>query len=331
MKKKIIVILSIIILTIIAVVILAKKDTIEETRDTLPYIIQGSTIIEKDIKKGMTIKDGSENEWVWIEVPKTKVFKTAKNETDYKAIKTDIKEYIKDYSSEKYDDIDISEKLLTSIYRYGGFWISRYEIGTELIRTEEEEQLSTPLSQPDKYVYNYVTWNQARETVGKMSENEYKSDLLYGFQWDLVCKFIEENGYTNQGEKITEEMINNNSSKWGNYYSSSFRIDRGKYSTNYGIDYKQAETEEIKKEYKNALFTTGASEQNKACNIYDFAGNVSEWTLENELNNQDWKTIRDGSFYFNYGGNDPVNGRYSIEESSRNNNYGFRACLIKLD
>ena len=84
-----------------------------------------------------------------------------------------------------------------------------------------------------------------------------------------------------------------------------------------------------KKSYKNLLLTTGASERNKTCNIYDFAGNVSEWTLESVKYEKDWSVIRDGSFYFNYGGNDPANGRYRLDKNSSSSSYGFRVMCIK--
>lgn len=334
MKKKIFITITIILFLIIigATLYFFKPNKIQsdDVQDTIPYLLdEECEIIEEDVKKGMTIKDSFGNEFVWIVVPKTEVFKTATDETDYNGILMDIKEYVKDYSQEGYKDNEVPENVLASIYNYGGFWISRYEIGVEAIRNGRNESLQIPISKPNKFVYNYVTYNQAKELATKISDSKYDSNLLYGFQWDLVCKYIEENGYNSIGEKITQEMINNNSSLWGNYYSSDFIINRGQYSLNYGKDYISAENEETKEAYKNYLFTTGASEQNKACNIYDFAGNVSEWTLENSIENLDYNIIRDGSFYFNYGGNDPVSGRYIISPNSSNNSYGFRISITK--
>lgn len=331
MKKKItisLVIIILIILIISATIIFQKQN--KNIEETTPYLLnEKCEIIEKDTKKGMTIKDDYSNEWVWIVVPKTKVFQKAKNETDYENIINDIKEYTKDYSSEEYEDIDIQKEVLTSIYKYGGFWISRYEIGTQEVRKQTEEISEEPISKPNKYVYNNITLNQAKELSSKISNGEYKSNLLYGFQWDLVCKFIEENGQTIDNQKINKQMINMNSTSWGNYYSSKFTINRGKYSYDYGETYTDAKEEETKEAYRNLLFTTGASEQNKMCNIYDFAGNVSEWTLENKKQSKEWCIIRDGSFYFNYGGNDPVNGRYELTSDSKGSSYGFRICIIK--
>ena len=328
MKKSLVIVIILILLLISIMFILKSKD--KKNKDTFPYLFdENCEIIESDVKKGMTIKDSFSNEWVWIEVPKSEVFLTAKNEDDLEAIESDIKEYIKDYREEGYEDLNINKDSLKSIYNYGGFWISRYEIGTENVRNQDDKLIDEPLSKPNKYVYNYVDLNQAKELSSKISDGKYNTSILYGFEWDLVCKFIEKNGYTLDGKKISEEMINSNSSLWGNYYSSSFTINRGKYSINYGENYIDSKNNEQKKSYRTYLFTTGASEQNKVLNIYDFAGNVSEWTLESFTDNENESVIRDGSFYFNYGGNDPVNGRYNLSTSSNGNNYGLRICLIK--
>ena len=51
------------------------------------------TVIESDASKGIVIKDKNNREWVWIVVPKTTVFKTAKSSTDYTNIKNDLITY----------------------------------------------------------------------------------------------------------------------------------------------------------------------------------------------------------------------------------------------
>ena len=57
----------------------------------------GATIIEGDATKGIVIKDSKDNEWVWVEVPKTEVFKTATKADEYNKIKADLIEYAIDY------------------------------------------------------------------------------------------------------------------------------------------------------------------------------------------------------------------------------------------
>lgn len=41
---------------------------------------------------------------------------------------------------------------------------------------------------------------------------------MFGIQWDLVCKILEEN------TKLAKEDINSNSSAWGNYSNVSYDI-----------------------------------------------------------------------------------------------------------
>ncbi len=309
----------------------------KNVQDTYPYLLsENDTILESNTKEGMTIKDAYGNEWVWIVVPKSKVFLTTKQEQDYENIEKDIKEYAKEYSKEDYEDflekeeyITLKNKTLSSIYQYGGFWISRYEVGTTEIRNNKNMPTTEPFSQANLYVYNYVTFSQSEEISSHISNQKYNSHLLFGFQCDLVCKFIEENGFQQNKEKITKEMILGNSNSWGNYYSSFFPLDRGFYSENNGNNYYDISTIKEKKAYQNLLLTTGASERNKTCNIYDFAGNISEWILEYPKNEKKWNVIRDGSFYFNYGGNDPANGRYQLNANSSSSSYGFRIMIIK--
>ena len=47
-----------------------------KTEDTNPagVVPENSTVVEADANKGIVIKDKNDNEWVWVEVPKTTVF-----------------------------------------------------------------------------------------------------------------------------------------------------------------------------------------------------------------------------------------------------------------
>lgn len=59
------------------------------------------------------------------------------------------------------------------------------------------------------------------------------------------------------------------------------------------------------------LLTTGASENTKKMNIYDFAGNEWEWTVE-KIDNTNNPCINRGGYYGYYGSN--------FTSSYRNNN-----------
>ena len=58
-------------------------------------------VIENDLSKGIVIKDSKNNEWVWVVVPKTEVFTTAKSASEYNNIKADLIAYATDYREGK--------------------------------------------------------------------------------------------------------------------------------------------------------------------------------------------------------------------------------------
>ena len=61
---------------------------------------KGATLIEGDATKGIVIIDSKDNEWVWVEVPKT-VFKTATKADEYDKIKADLIKYASIYREGK--------------------------------------------------------------------------------------------------------------------------------------------------------------------------------------------------------------------------------------
>lgn len=85
---------------------------------------------------------------------------------------------------------------------------------------------------------------------------------------------------------------------------------------------------EIKETGKRYLLTTGASNHNRAYNVYDIAGNLSEWTEEGCVSStissiQTAHCIRGGSS--NYSTN-PVCTR-DIGDYSAQSEFGFRIVL----
>lgn len=252
------------------------------------------------IENGLVIKDSNDNEWVWIVVPNS-AFTTAINNSDYDNIKADLIEYAKDYRKESstqdfdwhdewYDGCGIEDsktytklynKMLSSVYTNNGFWISRYEIGdstateSSTVRTSSSGTSGKAVSQANKIPYNFVTCSEAQMLASEMSTNSDKtSSLLFGIQWDLICKFLEENS------DLTYDDIATDSTSWGNYSNSSITLLQGKYNTSpESTNSKWLDITSCKKNGR-LLLTTGASEETKRVNIYDFAGNEWEWTLE---------------------------------------------------
>ena len=175
-------------------------------------------------------------------------------------------------------------ELTKSIYKYGGFYIGRYEAGSETERTSSSGVTTLGIKQ-DMYPYNYVEWGDSESSIGTTgavylsnslyNTNEYgaTSMLCTGACWDSMLDFIKDSKHS-----VTD------STKWGNYSNSeTFEITRGAYAVynnntlgsfnNVGSKYSKMKNTSI-------LLTTGATERNCSKNIYDVAGNCYEWTTE---------------------------------------------------
>ena len=331
---------------------------------TLPEGFAPTKIVGEDsIDDGLVITDGYGNEYVWVEVPKTtEVYPTAglgiTNFTDeeYEKIENDLHTYTSDYrnGTDYYDTyapdtttgwfIDEKEynnaknKMLKSVYQNGGFWIGRYEAGSEVCRTSSEDVAKIPTSKKNMYPYNYVTRTEAKRLSEKVTTGtNYTSSLLFGVQWDLTLKYIEDKTIANSSDsntirsEIKYELISD-SSKWGNYCNSEFKINNGKYLICKGWnfnekwnDYNESENEYVEKQVKKKqslgngiLLTTGASNEISKQNIYELAGNLWEWTLEYSNDRENPSVSRSGSFD-GEGGSIPSN----IRNSNKNDNEGI--------
>lgn len=319
----------------------------------------GATVIQGDASEGIVIRDEKGNEWVWVEVPKTTdVYSTTTlssiidedNITDEQCttIYNDLAEYAKAYRQDGYEDtfysidqhgfkdtIEYNEaknNMLRSVYKNGGFWIGRYEVGIEnnyrslgTDRYVEHPIEEIPVIKVNAYPYNYVRCNQAQILCHQLSTGGKTSSLMFGIQWDLTCKFLETIGGLSQEEIKGGDEVG--STNWGNYSNSSIILTRGKYNINPVVSTSQ--WTDITKGTKTSrtLLTTGASEDTNKMNIYDFAGNIWEWTLETNITNVDDICVVRGGNYANDGSSSPVYTRYSDPTTYSYSAIGFRASL----
>ena len=176
-------------------------------------------------------------------------------------------------------------ELTKSIYKYGGFYIGRYEAGSKTERQQSSSQTAEFVVQQDKYPYNYVKWGDSMSSIGTTgavylsnslyNTNEYgaTSMLCTGACWDSMLDFIKDSSHS-----VTD------STTWGNYKDSeTYKINRGKYavlsSSTLG-NFQDVVNEYSKEKSKSILLTTGSTERNSSKNIYDVAGNCWEWTTE---------------------------------------------------
>ena len=316
--------------------------TLPSTADTKPFLPTGATVVEKDLSKGVVIKDSNGNYWTWIEVPKTIYENTAYNggtaptsSTDYAKIESTMQKYAEDYrgsytdewyseaqhgfvSADKYNEH--KKAMLKSVYENGGFYIGKYEVGTETLRTTKDAPLTTPVIKEGAYPYNYVTNKQAQEKSKELATGGRTSSLMFGIQWDLVLKHIE----TKKGK--TQEELKNDSTTWGNYNDVTFEITKGKYSTDYGDTFTEVNGTYTKLANKFVLLTTGATERNSVLNIYDLAGNEAEWTLEKSTNTVNPSVYR-GGYYSNNGSSYPASYRSYGATSGSGSSISFRPAL----
>ena len=313
-----------------------------------------STVVEADASKGIVIKDKNNNEWVWIEVPKTTVFSgltidttNTLTEQNYTDIKNKLIAYATTYrkgsatqsynwTDEWYNGCGMAsdeykaayQKMLKSVYTYGGFWIGRYEAGIEGTTTETTNARkshttvtigSSPkaISQKDAIPYNYVYCSEAQALAKEMTpNNSYTSSLMFGIQWDLVCKYLE--------VKSTLETpdINSNSTSWGNYSNVERTISSDK--AKQGSSWTSITGT---KPASSVLLTAGASDDTKKMNIYDFAGNEWEWTLEHATSNSNSPCAVRGGYYGSPASSSPASYRGNNSTTYSNIDIGFRPTL----
>ena len=233
--------------------------------------------------------------------------------------------------------------MLKSVYINGGFYIGRYEMGIKvvnssseaqnIVRTSMKEYISTydsenntapsiegmtsPISKANAVGYTNITQQQAQMLAEKLEEaSDYEnvtSSLIFGVQWDIVCVFIEHYDNNNTATTKSQWLTNNTYSKtWCNYYNATFTMNRGYYTTNVeeGRDNPVIwNNADAKESSGNWICTTGASDQNSSLNIYDFGGNLSEFTLETSSS--------DSSFQYVHRGGHANNDAYSFYASYR--------------
>ena len=225
-------------------------------------------------------------------------------------------------------------ELTQSIYKYGGFYIGRYEAGSETERTNSSGVTTLGIKQ-DMYPYIYVKWGDSMSNIGTtgavyLSNSLYtgktgygvKSMLCTGAAWDSMLDFVKDSNHS-----VTD------STTWGNYKNSeTFEITRGSYAvlntSSYTLgSFNNVESNYSKMKGKSILLTTGATgatERNSSKNIYDVAGNCYEWTTEASDTNS--RVVRGGNYSLS-GSVSPASNRYNFNPTYSSIYYSFRPLL----
>lgn len=161
-------------------------------------------------------------------------------------------------------------KMIESIKKYGGFYIGRYEAG----RVSSSQTSEAVVRKMNTNLGN-INWYNSYQACKELSKNNNNiaTSLISGVLWDETLEWLQKSGAK------TYEQIYEGSSSWGNY-RGYYNDDDGSFNR-LNFNYIKADaTEPIETEKNNGVIPSGSSDYTKANNIYDFAGNVSEWTLE---------------------------------------------------
>ena len=207
-----------------------------------PPIPEGWEHVEGEWNNGFVIEDFKGNQFVWVPVG----FLDANGTLDG----TNFSEKFgrRNYKDDEFSDDKFNEKLeeelhkqWESVQKYGGFYISRYNIS----RSEAGEAKSVQGAMP----WININWYDAKEVAKTFGDGvSVKSHLPFGAEYDSVLEwFIKSNART-------IEEIECDSTAWGNFYNT------------------------INAPMK--VVNTGTCEEWSTNNICDLAGNVDEWTQE---------------------------------------------------
>ena len=256
---------------------------------------------EDGYQKGLVIQDGSGNQFVWIPVDGT----TVKFERyDFGFYRNGVFE---DYLDPETQELT---NITNSVTTNGGFYIARYEAGKPQTGTLATDGSVKPVSKQGANVWNKIAWSDngtnddtnpgngavtlARKMYPDTLDSEYgvTSTLVYGVQWDTALKFIGTYG----GD--AEYAIN--SAGKGNYN---------------GTEAGDPSLEEAD--------VCGAYDIYRQKNIYDMAGNVSEWIMEKYSTN---RVLRGGSYYGS-GLTSPASNRFDSSVVNADPGNGFRVAL----
>ena len=255
------------------------KNTEVTYPDGKVWIPEGFRISRDSAEKvqgGVVIEDKDGNQFVWVPVATL---------ADYKRTW-----YTGEGSFSNYSEA-LPEDEKTSVERYKGFYIGRYEAGDKestgttkaTFRTRSSGADNAVTIKADQVPYNFVARTQAVSLAeGFATKQGYKAKtkLVSSYAWDTTIAFI-------------EKTVNNygSSSSQGNYYNTS---------VNYKDITDESKPEKTKAENSSLLVATGQT--TPVCNIYDMGGNVYEWTTESFSYTNDSCTGRGGYHEVNFAG-----------------------------
>ena len=228
------------------------------------------------VQGGVVIEDKDGNQFVWVPVAT-----------------------IADYKRTWYTGVQRVEENLealpedenTSVERYKGFYIGRYEAGdkesTEVKKLRSSNDVTKTVTiKANQAPYNLVTETQAvslAEGFATRQGYKAKTKLVSSYAWDTTIEFI---------QKVNSDY--GSSSEEGNYEDTTFS-----YTDITGTNKTKEKFEEFKENDEDSVKLVPTGQTTPVCNIYDMGGNVWECTTEtykSSVSDDSSTTIRGGSY-----------------------------------
>ena len=246
------------------------------------------------VQGGIVIEDKAGNQFVWVPVATIE---------DYK------RTWYTGYGAFSGYSEALPEDEKTSVERYKGFYIGRYEAGdkenTEAKTLRSSNDVTKTVTiKANQAPYNYVTRTQAVSLAeGFATKQGYKAKtkLVSSYAWDTTIAFL---------QKVNSDY--GSSSEEGNYNNTTFSY----------IDITGAS--KTKEKNSNVLVPTGQT--TPVCNIYDMGGNIWEWTTERCSLTDGPYALRGGTCYNNFTSH-PAGFRFSYSAVA-DALFGFRLTLF---
>ena len=246
------------------------------------------------VQGGVVIEDKDGNQFVWVPVATL---------ADYK------RTWYTGYGAFSGYSEALPEDEKTSVERYKGFYIGRYEAGDKestVAKTlrSSNDVTKTVTIKANQAPYNYVRRTQAVSLAeGFATKQGYKAKtkLVSSYAWDTTIAFL---------QKVNSDY--GSSSEEGNYSNTTFSY----------TDITGASKTKAKSSY--VLVPTGQT--TPVCNIYDMGGNVDEWTTESYSNTRRPYAGRGGGYGISFASY-PAGGR-DFNPDDAYADVGFRLTLF---
>ena len=291
-------------------------------------------VSEQTVKDGLVIiddtgdKETNESEFVWIPVDNTDLGSFEEKFTNnigssYKTLDSNLLK--ENTEAEEYIQMN------NSVYKYGGFYIARYEAGIS-------DKLQNKLLEEGYFDQRYITQDTTKYFATKKYKPVSKSEAI---TWNYISwggtfeetssDGIAGNNNSNGAVKVAKSMYTNNFKTYvtsGLCYGSQWEaimnfIDQNYYTNSCDEQSAIIDSSEVGN-YYGVLQSTGSNMLFFIKNISDLAGNVWEWTMEGF--NDMYRITRGGS-YSSSGDMYSISSSKEFYPNDYSKEIGFRVAL----